>query len=147
MSSEECLPFRRIWVHPQVGLGFVLLDLEFSVLCFAYLCLSFFFVWTMLLSVIHLYTSFDYFSVFLKFLGPIQIPLQIKHIQVNHGLMIITNLSSKMVTMMVKYSGSVLHRKIEQLFKRQQQLCGHSMWWHCHHLRCNSYIDRMVSVS
>jgi hypothetical protein len=49
--------------------------------------------------------------------------------------------------MMGKYSGSVLHRKIEQFFKRQQQLYGHSMIWHCHHRRCNSYIDRMVSVS
>jgi hypothetical protein len=46
----------------------VLLDLEFSVLCFAYLCVSFFFVWTMLLSVIHQYTTFDYFFGIFKLL-------------------------------------------------------------------------------
>ena len=144
MWSEECLPFRRIWVLCWGSccsiLSFLCCVLHISVCPFLLFepcyCLSFINI-RLLISLL----------VFSNFLGSIQIPLQIKHIQVNHGLMIITNLSSKMVKMMGKYSGSVLHRKIEQFFKRQQQLCGHSMIWHCHHRRCNSYIDRMVSVS
>ena len=38
--SRNCWPFLSTWVHPRFLVGFVLLDLLFSVWCFVHHCLS-----------------------------------------------------------------------------------------------------------
>jgi hypothetical protein len=44
LMEQDMLPFRNTWVRPQFLVGFVLLDLQFSVKCFEDRCL-FFFIW------------------------------------------------------------------------------------------------------
>jgi hypothetical protein len=48
LVEHELLPFRSTRVHPWFLVGFVLLELWFSVWCFVGSCLSFFFLfrWT-----------------------------------------------------------------------------------------------------
>ena len=41
MWNRNYLSFRSTWIYPRFLMGFVLLDLWFSVWCFVYLCLSF----------------------------------------------------------------------------------------------------------
>jgi hypothetical protein len=97
----------------------------------------------MLLSVIHQYTTCDFpFGIFKLF-------RTIPNTSTNqtHPGKPRVNDNYEPAIQNGKNDGQVFReRKIEQFFKRQQQLCGHSMLWHCHHRRCNSYIDRMVSV-